>query len=63
MLTALCPGRRTLIRLWSVIPAERRRRYEAYARWLRESDWPERVIALAGWLYSAVWQWYVLVRA
>jgi hypothetical protein len=26
---ALCPGRRTLTRLWSVIPAERRRRYGA----------------------------------
>jgi len=36
---ALCPGRRTLTRLWSVIPAERRRRYEAYARWVREGDW------------------------
>ncbi len=36
---ALCPGRRTLTRLWSVIPAERRRRYEAYARWVREGKW------------------------
>jgi hypothetical protein len=36
---ALCPGRRTLTRLWSVIPAERRRRYGAYARWVREGDW------------------------
>jgi len=26
-------------------------------------DGPERVIALAGWLYSAVWQWYVLIHA
>jgi len=26
-------------------------------------DGPERVVALAGWLYSAVWQWYVLVHA
>ena len=36
---ALCPGRRTLTRIWSVIPAERRRRYEAYARWIREGKW------------------------
>jgi DDE superfamily endonuclease len=36
---ALCPGRRTLTRLWSVIPPERRRRYEAYARWVREGKW------------------------
>jgi hypothetical protein len=36
---ALCPGRRTLTRLWGVIPAQRRRRYEAYARWVREGDW------------------------
>jgi hypothetical protein len=36
---ALCPGRRTLTRLWSVIPAERRRRYGAYARWVREGKW------------------------
>jgi hypothetical protein len=36
---ALCPGRRTLTRLWSVIPAEHRRRYGAYARWVREGDW------------------------
>jgi hypothetical protein len=26
-------------------------------------DGPERVVALAGWLYSAVWQWYVIVHA
>ena len=32
---ALCPGRRTLTRLWSVIPAQRRGRYEVYARWVR----------------------------
>jgi hypothetical protein len=36
---ALCPGRRTLTRLWSVIPADRRRRYGAYARWVREGKW------------------------
>ena len=36
---ALCPGRRTLTRLWSVIPAERGRRYGAYARWVREGKW------------------------
>jgi len=36
---ALCPGRRTLTRLWSVIPPERRRRYEAYARWVRTGKW------------------------
>ena len=36
---ALCPGRRTLTRLWSVVPAERRRRYGAYARWVREGKW------------------------
>jgi hypothetical protein len=36
---ALCPGRRTLTRIWSVIPAPRRRRYGAYARWVREGDW------------------------
>ena len=36
---ALCPGRRTLTRLWSVIPAERRRRYGAYARWVRTGKW------------------------
>jgi hypothetical protein len=36
---ALCPGRRTLTRLWSVIPAERRRGYGAYARWVREGRW------------------------
>ena len=36
---ALCPGRRTLTRLWSVIPAERRRRYGSYARWVREGRW------------------------
>ena len=36
---ALCPGRRTLTRLWSVIPAERRRGYGAYARWVREGKW------------------------
>jgi hypothetical protein len=36
---ALCPGRRTLTRLWSVIPAERRLRYGAYARWVREGKW------------------------
>ena len=29
--------------------------------WVR--DGPERVVALAGWLHSAVWQWYVLVHA
>jgi hypothetical protein len=36
---ALCPGRRTLTRLWSVIPAKLRRHYGAYARWVREGDW------------------------
>jgi hypothetical protein len=36
---ALYPGRRTLTRIWSVIPAERRRRYGAYARWVRKGDW------------------------
>jgi hypothetical protein len=36
---ALCPGRRTLTRLWSVIPAGTRRRYSAYARWVREGHW------------------------
>jgi hypothetical protein len=36
---ALCPGRRTLTRLWSVIPADLRRRYGAYARWVREGRW------------------------
>lgn len=36
---ALCPGRRTLTRLWSVIPAERRRRYGAYARWVHKGKW------------------------
>ncbi|HEX6448674.1 MAG TPA: transposase [Trebonia sp.] len=36
---ALCPGRRTLTRLWSVIPAGARRRYGAYARWVRKGDW------------------------
>src|SRR5438270_10928567 len=36
---ALCPGRRTLTRIWSVIPPERRRRYGAYARWDREGHW------------------------
>jgi hypothetical protein len=36
---ALCPGRRTLTRLWSVIPAGSRRRYGAYARWVREGKW------------------------
>lgn len=36
---ALCPGRRTLTRIWSVIPAERRRRYGAYARWVRKGAW------------------------
>jgi hypothetical protein len=36
---ALCPGRRTLTRLWSVIPAERRRGYGAYARWVRKGRW------------------------
>ena len=35
----LCPGRRTLTRLWSVIPDERRRCYSAYARWVREGKW------------------------
>jgi hypothetical protein len=36
---ALCPGRRTLTRLWSVIPAGSRRRYGAYARWVRKGKW------------------------
>ena len=36
---ALCPGRRTLTRLWSVIPAWRRRCYSSYARWVREGRW------------------------
>jgi hypothetical protein len=36
---ALCPGRRTLTHIWSVIPAECRRGYSAYARWVREGDW------------------------
>jgi hypothetical protein len=36
---ALCPGRRTLARLWSLIPAERRGRYEAYARRVRQGKW------------------------
>jgi len=36
---ALCPGRRTLTRLWSVIPAGRRRCYSSYARWVREGRW------------------------
>jgi hypothetical protein len=41
---ALCPGRRTLTRLWSVIPTDRRRRDGAYARWLREGKWsPEEL--------------------
>lgn len=35
----LCPGRRTLTRLWSVIPAGTRRPYGAYARWVREGTW------------------------
>jgi hypothetical protein len=26
-------------------------------------DGPERVVALAGWLYSAVWHWYLVVHA
>jgi DDE superfamily endonuclease len=36
---ALCPGRRTLTRLWSVMPPERRQRYGAYARWVRKGKW------------------------
>ncbi|MGH7883502.1 MAG: IS701 family transposase, partial [Candidatus Dormibacteraceae bacterium] len=36
---ALCPGRRTLTRLWSVIPAPTRRAYSTYARWVREGKW------------------------
>ncbi len=36
---ALCPGRRTLTRLWSVIPADSRRRYGAYPRWVRKGKW------------------------
>ncbi len=36
---ALCPGRRTLTRLWSVIPPDSRRRYGAYARWVRKGKW------------------------
>ncbi len=35
----LCPGRHTLTRLWSVIPAPVRHRYGAYARWLRAGRW------------------------
>jgi hypothetical protein len=26
-------------------------------------DGPERIVALAGWLYSAVWHWYLVVHA
>ena len=26
-------------------------------------DGPERVVALAGWLYSAIWHWYLVVHA
>jgi len=26
-------------------------------------DGPERVVALAGWLYSAVWHWYLAVHS
>lgn len=33
------PRRRTLTRIWSVIPAQRRRRYGAYARWDRKGRW------------------------
>ncbi len=35
----LCPGRRTLTRLWSVIPASGRQPYAAYTRWVREGMW------------------------
>lgn len=35
----LCPGRRTLTRLWAVIPPPGRRPYGAYARWLRDGKW------------------------
>jgi DDE superfamily endonuclease len=35
----LCPGRRTLTRLWSVIPPAVRQRYGAYARFVREGRW------------------------
>jgi len=34
-----CPGRRTLTRLWSVIPSPVRRAYNTYARWLRVGKW------------------------
>lgn len=36
---ALCPGRRTLTRLWSVIPLGGRHPYGAYTRWVREGRW------------------------
>lgn len=41
LLTAwpLCPGRHTLTRLWSVIPAGSRRPYGAYARLIRDGRW------------------------
>jgi len=35
----LCPGRHTLTRLWSVIPAEVRHSYDAYARLVRIGRW------------------------
>lgn len=35
----LCPGRHTLTRLWSVIPAEVRHPYHAYARLVRIGRW------------------------
>jgi hypothetical protein len=35
----LCPARRTLTRLWSVIPPALRHGYGAYARFVREGRW------------------------
>lgn len=41
LLTAwvLCPGHHTLTRLWSVMPAEERHSYGAYARFIRLGRW------------------------
>jgi hypothetical protein len=40
----LCPGRRTLTRLWSVIPVPDRQPYGAYARRVSEGKWSKEEV-------------------
>lgn len=51
LLTAwvVCPGRRTITRLWQMMESEDRPRYEAYAEFCRAGRWPKASLLCGLW--------------